>query len=172
MALRDAMIIEDARRNVPRRDIARNHGITEARVSQIVTGAADADGDLRAWLLEGYHGDLAVIQEVKEGKGRPITSGNGKHVINEDTGEYAYDPSPRIDAVRTAAVVRKNIAMLMGNEKPPPKQDEGVIPGLKDMVDGLRAAAEENRLLKEQVAQLQALLMDVENSVPADVVEE
>lgn len=173
MELRDHEIIADARRNVPRRDIARKYSISEARVSQIITSSLDPkfpDEDLRAWLLEGYFGDLGTLQEIKDGPGRPITSGKGDHVIDAVTGEPAYDPSPRIDAIRTAAQTRKNVAMLMGSEKPVPKPVEES-PELGEALAWMRQMAKENSALKEQNAALLARLALLEEAHPAEVVD-
>lgn len=173
MELRDHEIIADARRNVPRRDIARKYSISEARVSQILTANLDPkfpDEDLRAWLLEGYFGDLAITREIAEGPGRPITSGKGDHVIDAVTGEPAYDPSPRIDAIRTSAQVRKNIAQLMGSEKPVLKPVEES-PEVAEALQWMQQTAKENASLKESNAALQARLALLENAHPAEVVD-
>ena len=175
--LRDEEIIAAARRGVPRRDIAALHDISEARVSQIVTRNQDPrfpDEDLRGWLLEGYFGDLLVIQEIKEGPGRAITSGKGEHVIDAVTGEPAYDPSPRIDAVRTAAQVRKNIAQLMGTEKVTAKPAE-VQPGLQELIDwteaGMIEQKKQDALKDALIADLQAQLAIANGATEADVVD-
>ena len=170
LALRDAQIIHDARRNVPRRDLALKYGVSEARISQIVSQGIDVDEDLRAWLMQGYYGDLANLQGVIDGKGRPITSGKGEHVINGETGEYAYDPAPRVDAIRTAAVIRKNIAQLMGNEKPPPKVIE-TSPELITYMEQAQVTFRENVALKEQLTMMQAQLAALQGSVPAEVID-
>ena len=171
--LRDQEIVAEARRNVPRRDIARKYGISESRVSQIVTSNVDPqypDDDLRAWLLEGYFGDMQRLQEIKEGPGRAITSGKGEHVVDGNTGEYAYDPSPVIDAVRTFAQVRKNVATLMGSEKPTAKAPEET-PGLREALDWLTKTGQENEQLKRKNEQLEARLRLLENAHPAEIVE-
>lgn len=150
--LRDQEIVAAARKNSPRRDIAQKYGITEARVSQIITANLDPkypDEDLRAWLLEGYFGDMSTLQEIKDGPGRAITSGKGDHVRDGNTGDFAYDPSPRIDAIRTFAQVRKNVAMLMGSEKQVSKAPEET-PGLTEALEWLERTAKENEILKEQ----------------------
>jgi len=171
--LRDHEIVEAARRNIPRRDIARKYGISESRVSQIVTQNLDPkypDEDLRAWLLEGYFGDLQVLQEIKEGPGRAITSGRGEHVIDAMTGLPAYDPSPRIDAIRTAAQARKNVATLMGSEKPPAKAEQES-PELAEALDWMRQLARENEQLKKELASMRARNSLLEGAHPAEVVD-
>lgn len=170
--LRDQEIIASARRNVPRRDIAELHGISEARVSQIVTQNLDPkypDEDLRAWLLEGYFGDLQVLQEIKEGPGRAITSGKGDHVLDGVTGQPAYDPSPRIDAIRTAAQARKNIATLMGSEKPATKVADNT-QDLNQALEWFREANVQLRAKDEYIAQLEARIRVLEEAIPAQIV--
>lgn len=171
--LRDEEIVAAARRNVPRRDIAEKYGISQARVSQIVTQNLDPkypDEDLRAWLLEGYFGDLQVLQEIKEGPGRAITSGKGDHVIDATTGQPAYDPAPRIDAIRTAAQARKNIATLMGTEKPVARQVDET-QELNQALEWFREASAQLRAKDDRIAQLEARLRLLENAVPAEIVE-
>ena len=171
--LRDEEIVAAARRNIPRRDIAKKYGISEARVSQIVTRNLDPkypDEDLRAWLLEGYFGDLQVLQEIKEGPGRAITSGKGEHVIDATTGEPAYDPSPRIDAVRTAAQARKNIAMLMGSEKPVQKTETDDA-WTKDVQEWMREVSQQNERLRLENERLQARIRILENAEVAQIIE-
>jgi hypothetical protein len=180
LVLRDQEIVTAARRNIPRRDIAERYGISEGRVSQIITASLDPafpDEDLRAWLQEGYFGDLAVLQEIKEGPGRAITSGKGDHIVDAVTGQPAYDPSPRIDAVRTAAQVRKNIATLMGSEKPAPKENE-VLPEMAQAWAWAQDKSQENGQLRQDLEQLRAeneklkaRLSLLENAHPAEVVE-
>lgn len=165
LQLRDGEIIAAARRNVPRRDIAEKYGITEQRVSQIVTQNLDPkfpDEDLRAWLLEGYFGDLQRLQEIKESKGRPVTSGKGDHVVDGNTGEYAYDTSTVTDAIRTAAQVRKNIAMLMGNEKPVSKQLEET-QEWRDAVLAMKETSDRNKILVSENEALKARLRALED---------
>jgi len=165
LELRDQEIIAAARRNVPRRDIALKHGITEQRVSQIVTSALDPaypDEDMRAWLLQGYFGDLQRLQEIKDGPGRPVTSGKGDHVIDGNTGQFAYDTSPVADAVRTMAQVRKNIATLLGNEKPPVKPVEEPR-DLTEVYRWMREISRENEELKQRNSLLQSRLSALEN---------
>ena len=165
LQLRDGEIIAAARRNVPRRDIAEKYGITEQRVSQIVTQNLDPkfpDEDLRSWLLEGYFGDLQRLQEIKESKGRPVTSGKGDHVLDGNTGEYAYDTSTVTDAIRTAAQVRKNIAMLMGNEKPVVKAADET-PEFHEALNIMRTAIQRANALETENAALRARLTALEN---------
>lgn len=165
LQLRDGEIIAAARRNVPRRDIAEKYGITEQRVSQIVTQNLDPkfpDEDLRAWLLEGYFGDLQRLQEIKESKGRPVTSGKGDHVVDGNTGEYAYDTSTVTDAIRTAAQVRKNIALLMGNEKPVVKAvDES--PEFHEALNIMRTAIQRSNALEAENEALRKRLASLES---------
>ena len=170
--LRDEEIVAAARMNLPRRDIARKYGISESRVSQIVSQNLDPrypDEDLRAWLLEGYFGDLLVLQEIRDGKGRAITSGKGDHIIDATTGEPAFDPSPRIDAVRTAAQVRKNVAQLMGSEKPMPKAEE--TSSLEEYLIGIREMEERAIANMTLIENLKSQIAALEGSVPAEITE-
>lgn len=162
---RNRQIIAAARRNVPRRDIALEHGITEQRVSQIVRASLDPafpDEDMRAWLLEGYYGDMQRLQEIKDGPGRPVTSGKGDHVIDGNTGQFAYDTSPVADAIRTMAQVRKNIATLLGTEKPPVKPVEEPR-DLTEIYRWMREIAKENEELKQTNSALRSRLTALED---------
>jgi len=165
LQLRDGEIIAAARRNVPRRDIAEKYGITEQRVSQIVTQSLDPkfpDEDMRAWLLEGYFGDMQRLQEIKDGPGRPVTSGKGDHVIDGNTGQFAYDTSPVIDAISKMAQIRKNIATLLGNEKPPVKPVEEPR-DLAEVYSWIRQISRENEELKQVNSALKSRLAALEN---------
>ena len=171
--VRDADIIARARKNVPRRDISREFGVSEARISQIISANLDPrypDEGLRSWLLEGYYGDLEVLQEIKESPGRPITSGAGAHV-RDAHGNPAYDEAVRVDATRTAAQVRLNIAKLTGTEKPVPPKPTGDSPEIIELYRHFDGVIQENLALKEQLTELQSRLAAIENSVPADIVD-
>lgn len=163
MAIRDQEIISDLRNGMTGREVARKYGLTPGRISQIAKGSLDTEGpidELRDWLVQGYLGDLAILMEIAKGPGRPVTSGKGDHVVDAVTGLPAYDDSPRNDAVRTAGQVRKNIATLMGAEKPAPKQLEQTqewheaVLAMKETSDKNRVLESENAILK---ARLQAL---------------
>lgn len=186
MAIRDQEIIADLRNGMTGREVARKYGLTPGRISQIAKGSLDTDGpvdELRDWLVQGYLGDLRILYDIATGPGRPITSGKGDHVIDMVTGQPAYDPSPRIDAIAKAGQVRKNVAMLAGAEKPPEKPI-GEVPDYTAHVEWvgkvtqelnqLRARADEADSLRVQLAAARERLHQMEsNSLPvAEVVEE
>lgn len=186
MAIRDQEIIADLRNGMTGREVARKYGLSPGRISQIAKGSLDTEGpigELRDWLAQGYLGDLHILHDIATGPGRPVTSGKGDHVIDIVTGQPAYDPSPRIDAIRTAGQVRKNVAMLMGAEKPPEKPI-GEVPDytahlewvgkVEQEMNQLRVRANEADSLRAQLAAVRERLHQVEsNSLPvAEVVEE
>lgn len=164
IAIRDQEIIGDLRNGMTGREVAKKYGLTPGRISQIAKGSMDTEGpidELRDWLTQGYLGDLRTLHEISSGPGRPVTSGKGDHVIDAVTGQPAYDPSPRIDAIRTAGQVRKNVALLAGAERPVPKVADET-PEFHEALNIMRTAIQrsnvleaENKLLKERLAALE-----------------
>jgi len=171
--LRDQEIIAAVRNNVPRKDIARKYSITEGRVSQIIQSTLDLqspDEDLREWLLQGYFGDMARLTEIADGPGRPVTSGKGDHVIDANSGEPAYDPSPKIDAIRNLGQVRNNIAKLMGVDKPPKRPQEDVV-DVTQFLAAYTAGVKDERETQDTISKLKAQLAAVEGAVEAEVID-
>lgn len=172
-SIRDQEIIADLRSGMTGREVSRKYGLTPGRISQIAKGSLDTEGppeELRDWLTQGYVGDLRGLQEIASGPGRAITSGKGEHVIDAVTGEPAYDPSPRIDAFRNMGQVRKNIATLLGTEKPPVKPVEEH-PEMGQALEWLKETAAANERLRVENEKLQARLALLENAHPAEIVE-
>ena len=170
---RDAEILAAARRGESREEIALRFGLSKARISQIVRQNSDPgkpQDDLRGWLLEDYFDDLLVLREIRDGPGRAMTSGKGDHVIDANTGQPAYDPSPKNEAVRTSAAVKKNIATLFGQEKLPPKPVEEN-QELATYIQHFERIMVESKQKDEMITQLQARLAAIEGAVDAHVVE-
>ena len=173
--IRDKEIIADLRNGMTGREAARKYNLSAARISQIAKGSLDTEApleELRDWLVQGYLGDLAILGEIARGPGRPITSGKGDHVIDAVTDLPAYDPSPRIDAVRTAGQVRKNVAMLQGAEKPVPKPLEESA-DFSEAIEIMQDAVRRSNLLEKENESLRLRLSALENRDvhEADVVE-
>jgi len=169
--LRDAQVRADAAKGMSKTALAAKYGRSVTRICQILAEETDVpDEDQRSWLLAGYQGGIEILQAIAEGPGRAITSGKGEHVIDANTGLPAYDPSPVIDAVRTQGQLRKNVAQLLGSEKPVVKPLEET-PDFSDAMEWLKQTSKENEALKAQNAALAARLAAIEGAHPADVVE-
>lgn len=166
IAIRDQEIICDLRNGMTGREVAKKYGLTPGRISQIAKGSLDTEGpidELRDWLTQGYLGDLRTLHEISSGPGRPVTSGRGDHVIDAVTGEPAYDPSPRIDAIRTAGQVRKNVALLAGAERPVPKVVDET-PEFHEALNIMRQAIQRSNALEAENEALKKRLASLESS--------
>ena len=172
LELRNRSIVLELREGKSRDELCAKHGLSPARLSQIITETAPKmpDETMRAFLMLKYEQMEEQINKHATSKGRPITSGKGDHVINGETGEYAYDPSPAIQAIEVRNRILTSISRLYGVDKMPVKPVE-VHPELDTLIKEFGETAQENLALKEQLIQMQSRLAAVEGSVPADVVD-
>ena len=172
LAERNRIIVSELRFGKSRAEVCGKYGISQARLTQIIheTAPAMPDEGARAYLAVHLEQILENLAPIARGKGRPITSGKGEHVINGETGDYAYDDSPTIQANEVINRVVGTWAKLYGAEKPPPKAVE-TNPELADQLLFFQTQTRENLALKEQLAIVQSRLAAVEGSVPADVVD-
>jgi len=151
--------------------IAQKYSLSVTRICQILAEDADVpDEDHRAYILAGLQGGIERLQTVIDGPGRPITSGKGDHVIDANTGEPAYDPSPVNDAIRTKFQGLKNMAQLLGSEKPPAKSEPDSSWAV-DVQNWMQQVAGHNEQLRVENERLQARLSLLENAHPAEIVE-
>ena len=122
LAERNRIIVSELRFGKSRAEVCGKYGISQARLTQIIheTAPAMPDEGARAYLAVHLEQILENLAPIARGKGRPITSGKGEHVINGETGDYAYDDSPTIQANEVINRVVGTWAKLYGAEKPPP----------------------------------------------------
>lgn len=164
VALRDAQIRIDAGKGASKTALAARYGVSVTRICQILAEETNvSDNDQRAWLFAQYQGGIERLEEIIITPGRPITSGAGKHVIDETTGMPAFDPSPVVDAIRTKGQYLKSMAQLMGSEKMPTKVLEQTKEWL-DTVEDFRETNRQNAALRNMVNALQSQLAILEKS--------
>ena len=174
LAERNRIIVSELRFGKSRAEVCGKYGISQARLTQIIheTAPAMPDEGARAYLAVHLEQILENLAPIARGKGRPITSGKGEHVINADTGEYAYDDSPTIQANEVINRVVGTWAKLYGAEKPPPaKPNDENTDAILEMYKHFDSVIQEKRVLEEKLAFTQSRLAAIENSVPADVVD-
>lgn len=165
------MILLQLREHKPRAEICAEYGISQARLSQIITETVPMmpDEEKRAELLLKYEQMERRAWEHAVSPGRPMFNGEGKHAKDGNTGDFAYDPSPSIQALDILNRMLGNEARLYGVDKPVPKPVEENR-DLNSFVDEYRRLALENQALAEQVRQLRDQVQVLHGSTPADVV--
>lgn len=171
--VRNRIIVLKLREGKSRDELCAEYGLSAARLSQIITETAPTmpDETMRAFLMLKYEQMEEQINKHAESKGRPITSGKGEHVINGETGEYAYDPSPAIQAIEVRNRLLTSIARLYGVDKVPTKPVE-VNPEFAALYEHFGEVTRENKALHEQLIEMQARLAAVENSHPIEIVDD
>jgi hypothetical protein len=171
LALRNRIIVLKLREGKPRSEICDEYGISSSRLSQIITETAPEmpDETMRAFLVLKYEELEQLSQKHASGPGRAMFNGEGQHSKDGATGEYAYDPSPAIQAIEVRNRVLGNISKLYGVDKPPPKPVEES-QDLSEMLSWLHGLEMTVKEKDAQIAELQASLAAIEHSVAADVV--
>lgn len=170
--LRNRTIVLELREGKSRDELCAKHGLSPARLSQIITETAPKmpDETMRAWLMLKYEQLEEQVNKHAAGKGRAMFNGKGEHSIDETTGEYAFDPSPAIQAIEVRNRLLTSVARLYGVDKVPIKTTEAS-PEFLMVYEQAAADSRENKILKEQLIEMQAQLAALQGSVPADVVD-
>lgn len=174
LVARDTQVFLDAQSLMSRRDIALKHHISEARVSQILrSGAGDTANiteDDRNLMVQQIRGVIYQMAPVMKGPGRAITSGKGDHVIDEVTGEPAYDPSPKTDAARVILQCLDREARLLALDLPPAKVKEDVV-DVTQFLAAYSAGVKAEQDAQATISKLKAQLAAVEGAVEAEVID-
>lgn len=128
IANRDLRIIQLVEQGYRYRDIAQMEGIGVSRISQIVHDKDQEipDDHYRSKIvtkLEGYLHD--VVEPLIQGPGKVmVASGTGRVITypegHPQAGEVVYDPSFKLEGVRAAAMLNKDIAKMRALEKVKP----------------------------------------------------
>lgn len=162
VANRNDLIRADAARNMSKVSLAAKYGLSVSSVCRILAEEISQDEmEERAFIAARYQGGFEKLQEIIDGPGRPITSGAGKHVIDENTGLPAYDPSPVVDAVRTMFQGNAQLAKLLGSEKPVAKPVEEstefheALNIMREAIKRSNALEAENEALRKRLASLE-----------------
>lgn len=161
VAIRNAQIRIDAG-TMSQTALAAKYGLSRTMIGKILAEEIEVpDEENRAWILALYQGGLDKLEEIIASKGRPITSGAGKHVIDETTGEPAFDTSVIVDALRTKGQYLKDMAKLLAAEKIPTKVMEETKEWL-EAIEAMRETTRENTALKNRIAALQNYVAELE----------
>lgn len=164
VANRNDLIRADAARGMSKVSIAAKYGLSVSSVCRILAEEiSEDDREERAFIAARYQGGFEKLQEIIDGPGRPITSGAGKHVIDAVSGEPAYDPSPRVDAIRTLFQGNAQLAKLLGSEKPVTKPIEEPF-DFKDAIEAMRFSIQRSNALEAENEALRKRLASLENS--------
>ena len=128
IANRDMRIVQLVEQGHKYRDVAKSENISVSRVSQIVNAHNQVvpDDEKRSELiirLESYIHD--VVEPLIHGPGKlMVSSGKGTVVVHPEghpqAGEVVYDPSFKLEAVRTADTLWKSVAKLGAYDKQKP----------------------------------------------------
>lgn len=172
--LRNRQLIDDIRGGMSQSDAAAKYGISRSMVSQLLRASTETEEeipeDTRARLIHLANRSIEIAFTVAEGPGRAITSGAGNHVTDAITGQPAYDPSPKLDALRQIDAASTKLAKLTAAEKPPAKPAEDH-PEMADALEWLKETAKANEELRKENEKLHARLALLEGSHPAEIVE-
>lgn len=160
---RNDLIRADAAGGMSKVSLAAKYGLSVSSICRILAEEiSENDVEERAFITARYQGGFEKLWEIIDGPGRPITSGAGKHVIDAVTGEPAYDPSPRVDAIRTLFQGNAQLAKLLGSEKPVAKPIEEPF-DFSDAVQAMRTSIQRSNALEAENAALKARLAALED---------
>ena len=172
--LRNHELIKDIKGGMSQADAAAKYGMSRSMVSQLLRASTETEEeipeDTRARLIHLANRSIEIAFQVAEGPGRAITSGAGNHVVDSVSGLPAYDPSPKLDALRQIDAASTKLAKLTAAEKPPAKPVEEH-PEMQQTLEWLKETAKANELLRQENERLQGRIAALENAHPIETVD-
>jgi hypothetical protein len=190
LAARNRRIVQRVARGDQQQDIAKDEGISRARVCQIVSDwnadvTDDAERDLQLTKLEHYlhstilplvygRGKRVVaasgvpVFEPLEVDGRPVYNERGKRL--DDLDRPLYDEYAKLEALSVALRIHAQIAQLRGlnggkrasDDKKAEEKKTETLAEFQAMLDGMKQLHEEAAAKDLVIEQLQVRLLELE----------